>query len=152
MITTKQNEVSKISNFKMRLYEDWKNEYITREEYIEYKQKYEKDIERLKQNIERLQNEKEKYENQNVSGSKWIQKFKEQKGITELSREIMLELIDCIYVHENGDITIKFKFEDEFKRIQEYIKNNLNLIINNEQEGMDKDIIVKVYSKNYIDY
>lgn len=152
MITTKQNEVSKISNFKMRLYEDWKNEYITREEYIEYKQKYEKDIERLKQNIERLQNEKEKYENQNVSGSKWIQKFKEQKGITELSREIMLELIDCIYVHENGDITIKFKFEDEFKRIQEYIKNNLNHIINNEQEGMDKDIIVKVYSKNYIDY
>ena len=135
MITTKQNEISKISNFKMRLYEDWKNEDITREEYIEYKQKYENDIERLKQNIERLQNEKEKYEKQNVSGNEWIQKFKEQKGITELSRDIMMELIDCIYVHENGDITIKFKFEDEFKRIQEYMENNKSILELKEQAG-----------------
>ena len=135
MITTKQNEISKISNFKMRLYEDWKNEDITREEYIEYKQKYENDIERLKQNIERLQNENEKYEKQNVSGNEWIQKFKEQKGITELSRDIMMELIDCIYVHENGDITIKFKFEDEFKRIQEYMENNKSILELKEQAG-----------------
>lgn len=126
MITAKQNEISQISNFKMKLYEDWKNEDITREEYIEYKQKYENDIERLKQNIERLQNEKEKYENQNVSRNEWIKKFKEQKDLTELSRDIIIELIDCIYVHENGNITIKFKFEDEFKRCLEYIKNNKN--------------------------
>lgn len=128
MITAKQNEISKISNFKMKLYEDWKNKDITREEYIEYKQKYENDIERLKQNIERLQNEKQKYETQNQSGNKWIEKFKKQKGISELSRDIMMELIDCIYVHENGNITIKFKFEDEFKRIQKYIENNKNVL------------------------
>ena len=58
------------------------------------------------------------------SSNEWIEKFKERKGITELSRDIMIELIDCIYVKENGDITIKFKFEDEFKRYLEYIENN----------------------------
>ena len=36
MIIKKQNEISKISNFKRTLYEDWKNEDITREEYLEY--------------------------------------------------------------------------------------------------------------------
>ena len=124
MIIAKQNEISKISNFKRALYEDWKNEDITREEYLEYKQKYENDIERLKRNIERLENEKQKYESQGISSNEWIEKFKEQKGITELSRDIMMELIDCIYVKENGDIKIKFKFEDEFKRCLEYIENN----------------------------
>lgn len=128
MIITKQNEISKISNFKMALYEDWKNADITREEYLEYKQKYENDIERLKLNIERLQNEKQKYETQNQSSNKWIEKFKEQKGITELSRGIMMELIDCIYVQENGNITIRFKFEDEFNRCQDYIENNRNVL------------------------
>ena len=112
----KQNEISKISNFKRRLYEDWKNEDITREEYLEYKQKYENDIKRLKQNVVRLKNEKQKYESQNQSHNEWIEEFKKQKGISELSRDIMMELIDCIYVHENGNITIKFKFEDDFKR------------------------------------
>lgn len=124
MIIAKQNEISQILNFKRTLYEDWKNEDITREEYLEYKQKYENDIVRLKKNIERLEKEKQKYENQSISSNEWIEKFKEQKGITELSRDIMMELIDCIYVKENGDIKIKFKFEDEFKRCLEYIKNN----------------------------
>ena len=96
---------------------------------MEYKQKYENDIERLKQNVERLENEKQKYESQSISSNEWIEKFKEQKGITELSRDIMMELINCIYVKENGDITIKFKFEDEFKICQEYIENNKNVLI-----------------------
>ena len=134
MIISKQNEISKISNFKRTLYEDWKNEDITREEYLEYKKKYEMDIERLNQNIERLKNEKEKYESQNLNNNEWIEKFKEKEGITELSRDIMMELIDCIYVKENGDIKIKFKFEDEFKRILEYIKNN-KLCINRGKVG-----------------
>ena len=129
MIIAKQNDISKISNFKRTLYEDWKNEDITREEYLEYKHKYENDIERLKLNIERLENEKKKYENQKVSSNEWIEKFKRQKNITELSRDIIMELIECIYVHENEKITIKFKFEDEFKRCLEYIENNKNVLV-----------------------
>ena len=129
MIIAKQNDISKISNFKRTLYEDWKNEDITREEYLQYKHKYEDDIERLKINIERLENEKKKYENQKVSSNEWIEKFKQQKNITELSRDIIMELIECIYVHENDKITIKFKFEDEFKRCLEYIENNKNVLV-----------------------
>ena len=113
MIKNKKIELSKISNFKMKLYEDWKNEDITRAEYLEYKGKYEKNIEKLNHNIEELGKEKQKNVTQNRLQNEWINKFKEQKEITELSRDIMMELIDCIYVKENGDITIKFKFEDE---------------------------------------
>jgi len=68
------------------------------------------------------------------SSNEWIEKFKERKGITELSRDIMIELIDCIYVKENGDITIKFKFEDEFKRYLEYIENNKMTLERQEKE------------------
>lgn len=131
MIIEKQSGISKISNFKRSLYEDWKNENITREEYIQYKQKYENDIVRLKKNIEMLENEKQKY--QNLSYNEWIERFKEQKGIKELSRDIMMELIDCIYVEESGDIKIKFKFEDEFKRGLEYVENNKNLTQHSNQ-------------------
>ncbi len=116
MIIAKQNEISKISNFKRTLYEDWKNEDITRDEYLEYKRKYENDIKRLNQNIESLEIETKKRKIKNTTNNKWIDMFKEKKKITALSRDIMMELVDCIYVKENGNITIKFKFEDEFKR------------------------------------
>ena len=37
IINMKQNEINQLSNFKQMLYEDWKREYITKEEYVEYK-------------------------------------------------------------------------------------------------------------------
>ena len=111
-IKCKQNEIAKLSNFKMSLYEDLKNETITKEEYIEYKKKYEKDIEELKEHIQKLENEKQKYEIQKNDKNKWLESFKNQRKITKLTRYILLELINSIYVHENGDITIKFNFEN----------------------------------------
>ena len=41
---SKKIEIERISNLKRCLYEDWKSDYITKEEYFEYKQKYEKSI------------------------------------------------------------------------------------------------------------
>ena len=52
----------------------------------------------------------------------WIDKFKKYKNITELSREIIDELIDNIFVHEGNKVTIKFNYEDEYKTAIEYIK------------------------------
>ena len=69
-------------------------------------------------------NEKLKYKEQVIGDNIWIESFKKRKNITKLTREIIIELIDCIYVHEGGEITIKFKFEDEYERILEYIKTN----------------------------
>ena len=114
IINMKQNEIDQISNFKQTLYEDWKKEYITKEEYVEYKKKYENDIEKLKQNIVNLQNEQQKCEYEEKLETEWINEFKKDKHIKKLSRDIMMELIDSIYIYENREITIKFKFEDEF--------------------------------------
>lgn len=110
---TKEKEIEKIGNLKRCLYEDWKNEYITKEEYIEYKQKYEQDIEKIKEIMDNLDKQKEKQEEIINGNSLWIKKFKAHKNITELDRDIITELIDYIEVHENKKITIHFNFIDE---------------------------------------
>lgn len=119
MITIRHKDISRISGFKMNLYEDWKKGDLTRKEYLEYKRKYEKDIENLQKNIKNLQDEKIKNDFQNEGNHEWIENLKNKKQITKLSRDILLELIECIYIHENENITIKFKFEDVFYK---YIK------------------------------
>ena len=119
----KEKEIEKISNLKRCLYEDWKNEYITKEEYLEYKQKYEQDIEKIKEIMVSLDKQKEKQEEIINGNSKWIENFKAHKNITELDRDIITELIDYIEVHENKKITIHFKFMDELDKILEYIEN-----------------------------
>lgn len=121
---SKEKEIEKLSNLKRFLYEDWKNDYITKKEYLEYKQKYEQDIEKIKEIMANLDKQKEKQEEIVNGNSLWIKNFKSHKNITELDRDIITELIDYIEVYENKKITIHFNFMDELEKVLEYIENN----------------------------
>ena len=70
-----------------------------------------------------MDEQKEKQEEIINGNSRWIENFKLHKNITELDRDIIIELIDYIEVHENKKITIHFKFMDELDKILDYIDN-----------------------------
>ena len=109
---TKEIEIEKISNLKRSLYEDWKNNYITKNEYLEYKHKYEQDINKIKKCIINLKDQKnQEVKNGNIN-NKWIEEFKKHRNIMSLDRVVLTELIDYIEIHENKKITIHFKFLD----------------------------------------
>ncbi len=110
---TKQKEIEKLNKLKRGLYEDWKNDYITKEEYIEYKQKYEQDINRLKEIMVNLDKQKEKQKEITNEKSLWIENFKAHKNITALDRDILTELISSVEVHEDNKITIHFNFANK---------------------------------------
>jgi len=112
----KQKEIEKLRNLKRCLYEDWKSEYITKEEYLEYKQKYEQDIKKTKEIMTNLDRQGEKQEEIINGNSLWIENFKANKNITKLDRDVITELIEYIEVHENKKITIHFKFIDELEK------------------------------------
>ena len=59
----------------------------------------------------------------------WINTFKEINRVEELNYNFIKELIDCIYVHEGGNITIKFKYQDKFEEAIKFIKDNKNIIV-----------------------
>ena len=50
--------------------------------------------------------------------------FAKYQNIEKLTREILIELVDHIKIYENGNISVRFKFADEFRRIAEYIESN----------------------------
>ena len=59
----------------------------------------------------------------------WINTFKNINSIDELNYKLVRELIDCIYVHEGGNITIKFIYQDEFEEAIKFIKDNKNIAL-----------------------
>lgn len=125
---SKEKEIERLGNLKRCLYEDWKNNYITKEEYFEYKQKYEQDIDRMKEIMVNLDKQKENQKEIIEGNSKWIENFKTCKNITELDRDIITELIDYIEIHENKKITIHFKFMDKLDKMLEYINKEGKVI------------------------
>ena len=124
-----ERNIDKYKRLKKKSYEDWKLNSITKEEYEMYSIDYDKKIENYTNEIKVVQ----KIYKENLQNIKkdnyWIEHFKRNKKIKTLSREIIYELIDCIYVHEGGNITIKFKYQDEFEEAIKFIKDNKNIIV-----------------------
>lgn len=120
-------ELIKIKNIKRSLYEDWKNEDITRSEYIEMKEVYVGQELQLNQIIDSLKIEREKLTSKTYECSNYIDVFKKHENITELTRDVLSQLIDVILVHEDKSLTIKFRFADEFKQIKELLDEECNL-------------------------
>lgn len=130
---TKKDEVEKVKELKKGLYEDWKNDYITKDEYVEYKKKYEKEIEKINGILNNLDKQENKKENIRILNKKWIENFEMSGNINKLDRDIIMELIDFIEIYENKKITIHFKFMDE-----------INEFIDEEKNKKEIDLIKKV--------
>ena len=77
--------------------------------------------------LERLTAERAELANGVDSEHPALVAFKKHQNIETLNREILIDLVNYIKVYENGNISVKFKFADEFRRIAEYIEINDSL-------------------------
>ena len=118
------DKIKKYNKLKEMLIEDLNNKYISENEYIEYKNDYEKTIKKLEEKYNNIKNQVEKNVGNRCKSIEWINKFIKNKKIENLSRRIIEELIDTIFIHEGGNITIKFKYQDEYFEAIRFIKTN----------------------------
>jgi hypothetical protein len=127
-IETQTAERDKCKRMMVDLYPDWKNGIITQEEYLMLKQGISEKIETLDKMIENLTETARSYEEGVNDENEFIAHFKAHGKIKALTRNLLLELVDEILVHEGGDITVKFKFNDAYKEVMEYIEMNKEII------------------------
>ena len=124
LIAAKERELTKITRYKQSLYQDWKDGEITQQDYRDMKADYERQTIALTDVLARLNAERAELANGVKSEHPALVAFTKHQNIDQLSRELLVELIDHIKVYENGNISVRFKFADEFRRIAEYIEIN----------------------------
>ena len=127
-LAAKEKELAKIMRYKQALYQDWKDGEITRNDYRHMSEDYEQQIEALTRIMQTLTAEQEQLENGVDAESPCLTAFLKYRNIDKLTREILGELIDHIKVYEGGNISVKFKYADEFRRIAEYIELNSPMV------------------------
>ena len=110
------------------LYPDWKNDIISKEEYLALKQTLTDRISALDAMIRNLEKTASEYEKGVTGENEFIAHFIKYKNIQALSRPMVVELIDEILVHEGGRIEITLKFQDAYKKLMEYIELNKDAI------------------------
>ncbi len=124
LIEAKERECSKIMRYKQSIYQDWKDGEITHSDYRNMSEDYERQISAVNTVLDNLTAERAELENGIDTENPFLVAFSKYENIDKMTREVMIELVDHIKVHENGNISVKFKFADELRRIMEYIEIN----------------------------
>lgn len=97
------------------LYLDWKQGYITQQEYQRLKSKFAEKIAQLEQSIARITAEMQIMSDGTDADSPYYNAFLKHKNIQTLTRGIVVALIDTIWVHEGGELTIDFNCADQYQ-------------------------------------
>ncbi len=96
------------------LYMDWKGGELTREEYRRMKTKLAGQLRRFAETASHLKAEIQLMTSSGAADP-FLTAFLKHKNIPALNRGIVIELIDAVWVHENGKITIDVLFADPYR-------------------------------------
>ncbi len=123
-----KDEVKEIESMTLDLYPDWKSGVISKEEYLELKKRFEDQKKNSMKKIRDLQDKIDDIERGQSGSNQFIDNFIAYKNIDKLTREVVVALIEMIYIYENNKIKIVFKYQNPFKEAMEYIENNKTLL------------------------
>lgn len=124
-----EEDAQKYEKLKVSVYEDLKDELISKEEYISMKQEFENRRRAALDSIAQIKIEIETLASRNGKHHEWIESFIANKGIEKLERNVVVELIDYIKIYEDKRIEIVFRYADNYKEILNqirYIQDNKN--------------------------
>lgn len=95
---------------------DYKEDIISQSEFEECNKDYLYQLNNLR--IEKEELENERMSKKNVD---WIQKVKKLEKIDNVKRNILDEFVEKIYITEDKNIKIEFKFKEEFENILNFL-------------------------------
>ncbi len=135
----------KIENLKERKrisYENWKFNKINKNDFINESKQIEDEIHQFNDEIELYTSSYKETVRKIRKNDYWIGHYKRNRRIKSVSKDILEEIVDKIYVFEGGNIEIKFKYQDEYESLLNYL----------EEEGVKEveKMVIRNVSKTFI--
>ena len=120
-IEQKESEIEKIERRKKRLYDDYADGVLSKDDFRIVNETYTAELKKYRELVEHHR-EALKAAEQSTDKSEWLTAFTEFRNVQELDRRLIVTLIDKIYVFEGGRIEIVFKYRDKFLEVMKYIQ------------------------------
>lgn len=104
----------KISVYKKKTYDNYMEEIISKEEYLKYVRDYDAERKKIESEKEEVLDKIESQKELDNEYDEWVEAFKDYINIEELTRDIVVELIEKIEVNADGSINIHYRFNNPY--------------------------------------
>ena len=102
---------------------DYQCDFIPQEDYEEFKRKYLYEINKL--NMEKENLKRTRINSYNLD---WLNKFRKLQKFDSIDRNIVDIFIENIFVDNNKNLDVNFRFNNQYKIAIEYLKNQKNML------------------------
>jgi len=121
-IKKEARQLEKYKTAMVDLYPDYKCGVITQDDYLMLKASMTDKIQNLEKSLAIMDEQYQKCKNGIVQENDFVESFKKYGKIKKLTRPMLVELLDTITVHENGEITIRWNFKDAYQEALDRIE------------------------------
>lgn len=130
-----EKEKEKLEGRTHKLYDDYADGLIDRELYVSRSGKLKKDLEDVKDKLAKVKKEMRQFKEVKTTTNQYIENFKQYETIDEVYRDLLINLIDKIFV-ENLDkantpmnkqvkkVRVVFNFADEAHALRMFLEEN----------------------------
>ena len=123
-LSAKMRERERVRGLLIDLYPDYKNGLLSREQYFALKEKYELRAEKIDAETEVLRAEIERNASGQSEAEAFAQSLVSYRGLRKLTRDAVTELVENIYVHENGEIDLCLRCKDALSAAEEFLRQH----------------------------
>lgn len=120
----REQELKKLIGISDSLYEDFKSELISKDEYFRHKSNYSSKVETLRAATKKLRDELNALKDGQTTEISLFTEFQKHRNITSLNRELIVDLIDGILLHSDGTLEIRFNYADQYQRVTQFLESN----------------------------
>ncbi len=117
-----EHEEERANKLLLDLYPDFKEGIISREQYFALKEKYASLAERSKDAAEQIRARIKEREVGGETENEFIATFKKYRGFKELTRDVVCELIENVYIREDGEIELCLKCKNELSYAEQFLR------------------------------
>lgn len=111
-------EKAHTQGIKEKLYGDYADEILTREDFLNYNELYSKRIEEYDRKIMELEAEQQNLQTA-PNAYPFLDVYRKYRKLEEITRPMVVELIEKIEVYESNRVEITFRFHDEIADLLE---------------------------------
>lgn len=111
-------EKAHTQGIKEKLYGDYADEILTREDFLNYNELYSKRIEEYSHKITELEAERQNLQTA-PNAYPFLDVYRKYRKLEEITRPMVVELIEKIEVYEGNRVEITFRFHDEIADLLE---------------------------------
>lgn len=120
-IEIQEEAVRKNNTLRLGIYEDLRAGLLDRSEYESLKKELAERIDEATAAIEKLNKEKREILDGISKQQSWVEQFRQYENVTELTRPMVIHLIERINIFEDSNIEIVFRHRNQIEEILQFI-------------------------------